>query len=218
MQIPDNYMFDQKDIKHARIRVNESGFVRIIVPLDFTEDDIDSLLRKKKRWIEKQQAFFAKKEEITLSRNQILLFGSRYSYFYDDSYKQRVVIDHEYKTIRAARDLLDPIVQERWYKNYAKKYLVARLETLSKKLGFEYENIFVRSQRTKLGNCSASKNISLNWRLIKSPQNVIDYIIIHELVHTKVMSHSSKFWTLLKSHYPDYRKAVDWLDKYGNSL
>ena len=218
MQLPENYTFDQKDIKHARIRVNETGSVRILVPLDFTDDDVDALIRKKRRWIEKQQAFFAKKESLPLSRNQLLLFGGRYNYFHDDTYKRRVMIDHEHKTIRAARDLLDMDIQEKWYKSYAKKYMTKRTEELAYKLGFEYEKLYVRSQRTKLGNCSASKNISLNWRLIKAPQSVIDYIIVHELVHTKVMSHSRKFWTLLKSHYPDYKKAVLWLDKYGNSL
>lgn len=62
------------------------------------------------------------------------------------------------------------------------------------------------------------KNISYNWRLIKAPLFVIDYLIVHELAHTVIMSHTNKFWTLLKSYYPNYREAITWLDKYGNSL
>jgi predicted metal-dependent hydrolase len=218
MLLPEHYSLTRKDIKHARIKVNESGLVRIVVPHSFTEEDIAALIFKKKQWVEKQKAFFSKKVRITLSRNQLLLFGNRYHYFYDDTYKQKVLIDHQHKTIRSSRDLLVIDIQEKWYKSLAKRYLTIRTENLARQLGFEYGRIFVRNQKTKLGNCSSEKNISLNWRLIKAPNFVIDYIVVHELVHTKIMSHSGKFWILLKSHYPDYKAAIDWLDKYGNSL
>ena len=93
-----------------------------------------------------------------------------------------------------------------------------RTKELAGRLNFTYKAVYIRDQKTKLGNCSSDKNISLNWRLIKVPTLVSDYIIIHELVHTKIMNHSAKFWTLLKSLYPDYKEAINWLDKYGNSL
>ena len=96
--------------------------------------------------------------------------------------------------------------------------MIKRTEELAYRLNFNYNKIYIRSQRTKLGNCSEEKNISFNWRLIKAPEFVIDYLIIHELVHTKIMNHSGKFWTMLKSLYPDYKDAIIWQDKYGNSL
>ncbi|QIH37190.1 M48 family metallopeptidase [Sphingobacterium sp. DR205] len=58
----------------------------------------------------------------------------------------------------------------------------------------------------------------MNWRLIKAPLFVIDYLIVHELIHSLVMNHIHKFWTLLRSYYPVYRDAINWLNKYGNSL
>lgn len=214
----DNHTLQKKDIKHARIRVSENGHVRILVPLSFTEDDISALISKKSKWIDKQHAFFIKKSSIELARNQLLLFGNRYSYFYDDTYSCKIVIDHSFKTIRAKKDLLDPTIQKKWYKHEARKYLVTRTEELAKRLHFSYKSIYVRDQRTKLGNCSEDLNISLNWRLVKAPVLVSDYIIIHELVHTKIMNHSGKFWTLLKSIYPEYKEAINWLEKYGNGL
>jgi len=218
MTVPDNYTLEQKEIKHARIRVSEDGSVRVLVPYDFNDEDIESLLAKKARWIAKQQSYFASKSRIELGRNQLLLFGNRYDYFYDESTKRKVIVDHDFKTIRCNTDLLEIKNQEKWYKKVAKEYLSMRAEELSERLGFTYNKLFVRGQRTKLGNCSEEKNISLNWRLIKAPKMVIDYLIIHELVHTRIMSHTRKFWTMLKSLYPDYKDAVAWLDKYGNSL
>lgn len=218
MMMPENHTLQRKDIKHARIKVSEDGHVRVLVPHSFTDDDISALIAKKSKWIAKQRAFFSKKSRIELARNQLLLFGNRYSYFYDDTYSRKIVVDHNHKTIRAKRDLLEPATQKRWYKNEARKYLVSRTEELAGRLHFKYKAIYIRDQRTKLGNCSDDRNISLNWRLVKAPTLVSDYIIIHELVHTKIMNHSGKFWTLLKSLYPDYKDAMNWLDKYGNSL
>ncbi|MDX9881721.1 MAG: SprT family zinc-dependent metalloprotease [Prolixibacteraceae bacterium] len=218
MQLPDNYILIRKEIKHARLRVSEDGKVRIIAPPSFSEDDISSLLRKKAKWIDKNVKYFEAMSKIELQRNQLLFLGNRYNYFYDPSFAQKVIINHEHRTISAKRDLTDPETQEKWYRNIAKKHLVKRSEQLSKRLKFQYNKLFIREERNKWGNCSKERNISLNWKLIKAPEYVIDYIIIHELLHTVVMSHTNKFWTLLKSYYPDYKESIKWLEKYGNSL
>lgn len=218
MLLPNNYILIEKEVKHARVRVSEDGTIRIIVPPSFSNDDIHALIQKKQRWIDKNLRFFHQMSVIQLQRNQLLLFGNRYNYFYDSTFEQKIVVNHDFKTIRAKRDLLDIHIQEKWYRTIAKKYLESRVEELSNKLNFEYNKLYIRNQRKKWGNCSTDKNISLNWRLIKAPQFVIDYIIVHELVHTAIMNHTHKFWTLLKSYYPDYHQAIDWLDKYGNNL
>ena len=218
MPAADNYIFIERDIKHARLRVSEDGKVRVIVPASFTQDDVTALLGKKERWIEKNLEFFAKKSTINLQRNQLLLYGNRYAYFYDSTFERKVTVDHDHKTIRSKRDLLNIVIQEKWYKSIARKHLTNRTEELSDKLKFNFNKLYIRSQRKKWGNCSTEKNISLNWRLIKAPLFVIDYLIIHELVHTEIMNHTSRFWIMLKSYYPDYKSAVKWLDKYGNSL
>lgn len=218
MQLPENYILIRKEVKHARLRVSEDGKVRIIAPPSFTEDDINSLLNKKSKWIAKNLQFFENMSEIELQRNQLLLFGNRYNYFYDTTFAQKVIINHEHKTITAKRDLLDLKIQGKWYRKVAKTYLTKRTEQLAEKLNFNFNKLYIRNQKNKWGNCSRDKNISLNWKLIKAPEYVIDYIIIHELLHTAVMEHTNKFWTLLKSYYPNYKESIIWLEKYGNSL
>ncbi|GAB2588207.1 M48 family metallopeptidase [Spirosoma areae] len=218
MQVPENYIVVQKGVKHARLRVSENGQVRVIIPETFGQHEVDLLLAKKKRWIEKHLRYFRNKSVIRLQRNQLLLFGNRYSYFYDDSFERKITVDHTHKTIRARRDLLNQRIQESWYKALAKQHLTQRTEELARNLNFNYNALFIRNQRTKWGNCSADKNISYNWRLIKAPEFVIDYLIVHELIHTQIMNHTGRFWTMLRSLYPDYRDAINWLDTYGNSL
>ena len=190
----------------------------IVVPMAFTDEEVEKLLEKKAKWIASKRQFFEQKTKIQLRRNEILLFGNRYAYFYSSKYHNKVVVNHESKTLQAKRDLLDKVVQEKWLKSVAKKHISARVKELSEALILPYNKLYIRSQKRKWGNCSSEKNISLNWRLIKAPEFVIDYVIIHELCHTVIMNHSARFYTLLRSHCPDGNAAQAWLDRYGNSL
>ena len=216
--LPENCSVIRREVKNARLRVCEDGSVQLFVPLTFTDEEIERLLEKKAQWIASKRQFFEQKTKIQLRRNEILLFGNRYAYFYSSQYQNKVVVNHESKTIQAKRDLLDAVVQEKWLKSVARKYILARAETLSEALLLPYNKLYIRSQKLKWGNCSKEKNISINWRIIKAPEFVIDYIIIHELCHTVIMKHTVRYQTLLRSHCPDYEQAQAWLDKYGNSL
>ena len=216
--LPDNCSVIRREVKNARLRVREDGTVQLFVPMAFTDEDVEKLLEKKAKWIASKRQFFEQKTRIQLRRNEILLFGNRYAYFYSSKYQNKVVVNHESKTIQAKRDLLDAKVQEKWLKSVAKKHISARVKELSEALLLPYNKLYIRSQKRKWGNCSKEKNLSINWRVIKAPEFVIDYIIIHELCHTVIMKHTVRFQTLLRSHCPDCEQAQAWLDKYGNSL
>lgn len=216
--LPENCSVIRREVKNARLRVHEDGTVQLFVPLAFTEEDVEKLLEKKAKWIASKRQFFEQKTKIQLRRNEILLFGNRYAYFYSSQYQNKVIVNHESKTIQAKRDLLDDTIQKKWLKSVARKYILSRTKTLSEGLLLPYNKLYIRSQKRKWGNCSKEKNISINWRVIKAPEFVIDYIIIHELCHTVIMKHTVRFQTLLRSHCPDCEQAQAWLDKYGNSL
>ena len=76
----------------------------------------------------------------------------------------------------------------------AKRKLSRRLNYLSAKYGFTYNRVFIRNQRTRWGSCSHKDNISLNVKLIRLPDELMDYVILHELVHTRFKNHSKQFW------------------------
>ncbi len=219
MTLPENYILERKNVKHARIRVSENLSVRVLVPENFDSTDIQNLIKKKQIWIDKNlNKFKGKTEKIKLHDNQILLFGNKYTYFYRAEFRNKVLVNQEHKTIQSKTNLLDKDELLKWYKRYAKKHITKRLTEIAKEHKLKYNKVFIRDQRTKWGNCSTEKNLSFNWRLIKTPHFVIDYLIFHELVHTKTMNHTHKFWTELRSFIPEYQEAVKWLDKYGNSL
>jgi hypothetical protein len=76
----------------------------------------------------------------------------------------------------------------------AVRTLAARIEFLAREHGFHYSRLFIRNQRTLWGSCSRTNNISLNQNLLRLPEELRDYVILHELVHTRVKDHSARFW------------------------
>lgn len=218
MTLPENYTVIRRDVKHARLRVHEDGTVQLFVPNKFTDEEVAKVIELKAQWVVSKQQYFKQKGKILLRRNELLLFGNRYAYFYSSQYKNKVVVNDESKTIQARRDLLNKDIQEQWLKSIAGRYIRPRVAELSESLLLPFNRLFIRSQKRKWGNCSSDKNISINWRIIKAPAFVIDYVIIHELCHTVIMKHTVKFDTLLNSHCPDYKQARIWLEKYGNCL
>ena len=96
----------------------------------------------------------------------------------------------------------------------ARKYLVARLNQLSEKYGFTYNKVFVKNQKTRWGSCSGKNNINLNMNLVRLPQELIDYTLLHELVHTRVKNHSQRFWDQLDKLLGDAKRLDKKLSDY----
>lgn len=100
----------------------------------------------------------------------------------------------------------------------AEKWLIQRLDELSAQHGFNYQRVVVKCQKTRWGSCSAKNNISLNINLIRLPADLIDYILLHELVHTRVKDHSRRFWNELEKFVGNARRLDGKLNEYGALL
>lgn len=85
----------------------------------------------------------------------------------------------------------------------AKKILPVRLEELAKKHGFKYNKVAIKNAKTRWGSCSYRDNINLNLHLARLDNDLIDYVILHELCHTIEKNHSARFWALLHKHLPN---------------
>ena len=102
-------------------------------------------------------------------------------------------------------------------KKKSREKLITRLDFLAKKHNFTYNRIFIRNQKTRWGSCSNKNNINLNIKLAKLPDELMDYVILHELVHTIVRNHSPKFWNELEK-YVKNSKIIDSKLKEFNLL
>jgi predicted metal-dependent hydrolase len=106
----------------------------------------------------------------------------------------------------------------RYLRAIAKVELIPRTFELARRTGSEISRVSVRNQRTRWGSCSARRAINLNWRLIQTPPHVVDYIILHELMHLREMNHSAKFWREVESVCPEWRVAEAWLKAHGREI
>jgi hypothetical protein len=96
--------------------------------------------------------------------------------------------------------------------------LPPRVVALATQFQFKIRRITVRDQKTRWGSCSARGTISLNWHLIQAPPAVVDYIILHELAHTRHMNHSQQFWDEVARICPDYAASEAWIKEHGKHL
>ncbi|HTX92176.1 MAG TPA: SprT family zinc-dependent metalloprotease [Anaerolineales bacterium] len=106
----------------------------------------------------------------------------------------------------------------RWYKARALEVLTERVRALAAKHGFQYTKVRISSARTRWGSCSSKGTLSFTYRLVMAPPEVVDYVVAHELVHTKVRNHSKVFWNRVAGLMPDYKARLGWLKKNGRFL
>jgi len=112
---------------------------------------------------------------------------------------------------------LRPVVQQ-WLQKLAVVELPARVQELAAQHQSPIGRITIRNQRSRWGSCSRHGTISLNWRLVQLPEEVRDYIILHELAHLREMNHSRRFWKHVENVCPAYREHERWLKANGSIL
>jgi hypothetical protein len=198
---------------------------RIIVraPNNAPMSDILDFVRSKKTWIINKQTEI--RESLKKNKTKLFLTGEKFLYKGNEYPLQfQPNLDFAFKfdgeKFVASIEIKDNIKQifEKWYKLVAKSYLGNRTEELSEQTGLKISTVKINSAKRRWGSCSGKKTINYTWRLILTPEFVIDYIIIHELAHTVEMNHSPNFWNIVSKHCPDYRKAEKWLKNNSNSV
>ena len=99
-----------------------------------------------------------------------------------------------------------------------RKVIPARTAEWARQVGVTYGRVTVKKQKTLWGSCSAKGNLNFNCLLLRCPEDVMDYVIVHELCHRKEMNHSSRFWQLVAAVLPDYRTPRKWLKEHGPAI
>ncbi len=214
-EIPRNYRVERKATRGVRIKIQNDLTVSITVPFLFSGKHILEIISKKQKWIDRNLETFARRRKVfALRENELLLFGTAYTFIIQPDLKRKIRVSGEEKSVQSGVDLIsDSPARYNFYKKYAAEYLTAKTETAAERHGFSYNRLFIRGQKTKWGTCSAKKNLSLNWRLILCPESVIDYLIVHELVHTEIINHSKSYWARVAELCPGFREAKKWLDE-----
>lgn len=110
------------------------------------------------------------------------------------------------------------IVFRNWYRKQAGKIIGERIFFFAEKYQIQVAKIRITSARTRWGSCSSRGTLSFSWRLVMTPLDIIDYVVIHELAHTVHHNHSKRFWSLVGKWMSDYKERRKQLRAYGKEI
>ena len=212
--------------RRARIVVDPEG-VEVVVPRRMALRHVPPFVEEKRPWIERtlrriREAELATPVELEdggvvpyLGRELLLRVRV-------ERWRQRSHVALRGEVLRvsvgapgpeAIRDAL-----ERWYRARAREEVEWRLDDACAHAGTSYRSLSIRSQQTRWASCSSNGTMSFNWRLLLAPEEILDYVVEHEVAHLEVLDHSERFWRLLGSRCPEYREHERWLRRNGSAL
>lgn len=207
--------------RQYRLTLKRDGIAVATIPARGSEREARSFVEQHQDWLERARARQARKPrgaEVWVIGTQVLWRG--------EMTEIRIAAAGERPQVCLAADVfrvptfdgdLRPTLEAHFTRR-GKVELPARTWELSAWCGVEVKQVTVRDQRSRWGSCSAQGTISLNWRLVQTPDFVRDYIIYHELMHLREMNHSTNFWRRVEEVCPGWREAERWLKRNGSLL
>lgn len=193
VKISFDYTLIRSKRKTVSVRVEPVKGVVVKAPLGYMESQVLSLLKKHEQKI--RIAI-----DVQMAEAHKLEYGSTFLYLGE----HRSVMHEDINQL------------EVWLKKEAVQIIGERVIVASEAMEFNPQKVSFRAQKTRWGSCTSKGHISLNWKLIFAPVEVIDYVIIHELSHLKHMNHSSAFWEQVRLFSPDYEQHRKWLNKHSH--
>ncbi len=100
----------------------------------------------------------------------------------------------------------------------AKRIIPQRVRYYAEMMGVTFGRITIRMQKSRWGSCSGKGNLNFNCLLMRAPDEIVDYVVVHELCHLKEMNHSKRFWAEVEKILPDYTERRKWLKDHGDEL
>jgi predicted metal-dependent hydrolase len=197
--------------RYARLRILPFGGLEVVIPKRFPRSQVGSLVEQHADWARRQLARQAQlRSGISLPTVLSLAFDDsstpvRYPRM---AQSQGELFAGEGEAIEIGADSQRGAIAElrHWVRQRARRQLPPMLERIAARTGLDFSRVSIRSQKTRWGSCSSRGNISLNDQLLFLPPDAVEYLMIHELCHTRHLDHSAAFWRLVQSHCPGYRQ------------
>lgn len=216
------YSIQYSSRKTLSIIVERDRTVLVRAPLNTSEELIAKEVNKRKRLllkkIEHNQKYpFPKPAKEFVSGETLMYLGKNYRLYITDNITEKIVFDNKFYIDKENQRKANSLLKE-WYIKAAKDIILPKAKAIAKQLGVVYNNINILDLKYRWGSCTPKDNIHFNWRIIKAPITVIEYIIIHELTHLLEANHTPEFWNRVAIMQPDFEKAKSWLKEFGGEL
>lgn len=218
-----------RNIKYLSVRLAPARGIWVNVPWGVSQRQIMDFLREKKTWILENQKSVEQYEKDTGVGLKIgaeiptklhllkIVATSAETPSYHLEGKQITLFIPEATDFKKIENIVQQFLIH-IYELESRQYLPPRVKYYAEKYGFHYRRLSFRNNLSNWGSCSAADHISLNIKLMKLPDEIIDYVILHELCHTVEKNHSAAFWKLVESVCPHWEKLRGRLRKYNTRI
>ncbi len=201
-----------------RLTLRRDGTAVATIPIRGTEREARRFVEENRAWLERARLRLARRPraaEVWAVGTHVLWRGQMTEVRVATAGERpQVCLAADVFRVRALEGDLRPTLEAHFARR-AKVELPARTWELAAVTGVEVRLVTVRNQRSRWGSCSEHGTISLNWRLVQTPDFVRDYIIYHELMHLREMNHSARFWARVEEVCPGWREAERWIKRNG---
>lgn len=206
------------------ITVERDRSVVVHAPAGMSEDKIRDVVESKRQWIYVKKGHPQKYHALPHPPGKEMVSGE--SALYLGRQYRIEVVKSGVSEVRFAQRFFIPAIQgekrvealREWFIGKAKEKIVPRVRIHARALGVDISAIKIVDNRFRWGSCTLNDNVNLNWRLIKAPMFVIDYVIVHELAHLIEANHTPRFWNVVRAQAPTMEKAKAWLKENGQLL
>ncbi|WP_052696204.1 M48 family metallopeptidase [Palaeococcus ferrophilus] len=207
-------LIEVRDVKLARIIIRPDGIVRVVVPAGY---DVEQLLSKKREWILQQLSQIEQYQKVALSEN-FYLFGKPvrlYVRYHTGQSSKLTILNHKViLSVPESRRGQEISLLEKELRKLLRNRLNEVLTQYSRLLGVNYNRVSIKKHRSKWGSCSHKNNLNFNLALLSLPEDTMKYAVLHELVHLIEKKHTKKFWLIVSSLIPDYKKHEKILEEH----
>ncbi|MFH1276734.1 MAG: SprT family zinc-dependent metalloprotease [Candidatus Woesearchaeota archaeon] len=209
----------------ARVSIGRSG-VNIRIPLGMPREAIFKNIQEMKAWakkkLEEKPLIIKKKGSKEYNDGDNLIVGKDEYLLkinYADKKSSSVIMNGNEINFNLSANLSKEkqnkhisVLLSRIVASKKKKLITSKVHNLNKEhFNFSVNKVFLKYNQSNWGSCSTKNNINISTRLLFAPDDVIDYVIIHELAHLRERNHSVDFWELVKRAVPDYKEKIKWL-------
>ena len=213
--------------RNISIRIKPFEGVLVTVPRFLSFKIANDFVESKMNWIQKNLHKIQSQEKLQTNFTFGSIFQTKFhSIFIDSTSEIKNTYLKENKSIKiyiSDENEIQSIENQNYIRSViekilrieAKIFLPKRVDELAKKHNFNYQKLAIKNTKTRWGSCSFKNNINLSLHLMRLREELIDYVILHELVHTKVKNHSIEFWTTLDIYCPNSKNLDRELKKYS---
>jgi predicted metal-dependent hydrolase len=208
--------------KTIALIVQADGTLTVRAPLRASLRQIQAIVDEKAGWIRARQeqaraAYTPAAAHRYVDGEAFWFLGTEYPLKLVDRTRKPLDLDGAFLLARSTVPRAPDVFKD-WYRDQALAYISKTAGEYAARGGFHYQKIRITSAQTRWGSCSSTGTLSFTWRLIMAPRAVVDYVIVHELVHTVEHNHAKTFWDRVAAIVPDYKAKVAWLKVNGRRL